>query len=117
MGCVSAAGTLLPPLIIFKGQNLWSSWKGTNDLPGTTYACSGNGWMMTSIFNQWFANCCKTVKERPLLVILDGHVTHLDPASIELAVQENVSLLKLPAHTTDVLQPIDRSCFGPIKYK
>lgn len=28
MACISASGTLLPPLIIFQGQNLWSSWKG-----------------------------------------------------------------------------------------
>lgn len=117
LGCASADGKLLPPLIIFKGQNLWSSWKGTNDISGTTYACSDNGWMMTSIFNQWFANFCKTVQERPLLVIFDGHVTHLDPATIELALRENVTLLKLPAHTTDLLQPMDRSLFGPIKYK
>lgn len=117
LGCVSADGRLLPPLIIFKGQNLWSSWKGTKDIPGTTYACSEKGWMLTSIFNDWFANFCKTVTERPLLVIFDGHVTHLDPATIELAVRENVTLVKLPPHTTDILQPMDRSCFSPIKYK
>lgn len=84
---------------------------------GTTYACSENGWMLTRIFNEWFEIFCKTVTERPLLVIFDGHVTHLDPATIELAVRENVALLKLPPHTTDLLQPMDRSLFGPIKYK
>lgn len=117
LGCVSADGTLFPPLIIFKAQNLWNSWKGTKDVPGTTYASSDNGWMMTSIFNEWFANFCKTITERPLLIIFDGHVTHLDPATIGLAVRENIALLKLPPHTTDLLQPMDRSCFGPMKYK
>lgn len=29
MACISAAGNLLPPLIIFQGAHLWSSWKGT----------------------------------------------------------------------------------------
>lgn len=28
MACISAAGLLLPPLIIFQGAHLWSSWKG-----------------------------------------------------------------------------------------
>lgn len=28
MACISAAGILLPPLIIFQGAHLWSSWKG-----------------------------------------------------------------------------------------
>jgi hypothetical protein len=45
LGCVSAAGRALPPLIIFQGKNLYASWKGTSaDIPpGTTYACSGKG--------------------------------------------------------------------------
>ncbi|KAI5635262.1 DDE superfamily endonuclease domain-containing protein [Phthorimaea operculella] len=117
LGCVSAGGRLLPPLIIFKGQNLWNTWKGKNDIPNTTYVASENGWMLSTIFNMWFEKFCKLVTERPLLVIFDGHVTHLDPATIELAVRENVALLKLPPHTTDVLQPMDRSLFGPIKYR
>lgn len=32
MACISAAGVLLPPLIIFQGAHLWSSWKGNRYL-------------------------------------------------------------------------------------
>lgn len=117
MGCISASGCSLPPLIIFQGQNLWSSWKGTNDLENTMYGVSEKGWMTTNIFNEWFAKFCTIIKERPLLVLLDGHLTHLDKHTIELAIKENVTLLKLPAHSTDLLQPLDRGCFGPLKLK
>jgi hypothetical protein len=43
MVCVNAAGRSLPPLFIFQGKHLYSSWKGTDTsvLPGTTYACTG----------------------------------------------------------------------------
>ncbi len=43
MGCVSASGIAVPPLFIFEGKHLYSSWKGTSpDIPpGTTYAVSG----------------------------------------------------------------------------
>jgi hypothetical protein len=41
MGCVSADGIALPPVIVFEGKHLYSSWKGEHDLPGTMYGCSG----------------------------------------------------------------------------
>lgn len=34
-----------------------------------------------------------------------------------LAKQENIAIVRLPSHTTDVLQPLDRTCFGPYKKK
>ena len=37
MACISAAGTVLPPLVIFQGSHLWSSWKGDKDLKGNNY--------------------------------------------------------------------------------
>ena len=47
--------------------------------------------------------------------MFDGHLTHTPAPTIELAIRENISILKLPAHTTDVLQPLDVACFGPLK--
>lgn len=38
LACVNASGKVLPPLIIFQGSHLWSTWKGTKDIPGTFYA-------------------------------------------------------------------------------
>lgn len=117
MACISASGACRPPLVIYQGKNLWSTWKGTNESVKVDYAVSEKGWMTTEIFNSWFEKFCKDVKERPLLIILDGHVSHLDKATIDLALQQNITLLKLPAHTTDLLQPLDKCCFGPLKLK
>ena len=47
--------------------------------------------------------------------MFDGHLTHTSVQTIELAERENITLLKLPAHTTDFLQPLDLACFGPLK--
>jgi hypothetical protein len=38
MAEVNAAGESLSPLIIFRGKNLQSTWKGLSDLPRTTYS-------------------------------------------------------------------------------
>lgn len=73
--------------------------------------------MNVSIFQDWFRKFCDLVTDRPLIVILDGHISHLDKGTIELAIQQNITLIKLPPHTTDILQPLDKCCFGPLKLK
>jgi hypothetical protein len=115
LACCSASGEMLPPLIIFKAKSLWSTWRGQNDISGTMYSTSENGFITSSIFNQYFQKFCITVTQRPLLVILDGHITHLSSMVVERAIAENITILKLPSHTTDLLQPLDRTVFKPIK--
>jgi len=73
--------------------------------------------MTCEIFQDWFLKFCEVVKQRPLLVVLDGHISHLNTSTIRKAMEENIVLLKLPPHTTDLLQPLDRNCFGPLKLK
>jgi len=41
---------------------------------------------------------------------------HTSIETIELARKENVSILKLLAHCTDMLQPLHVNCFAPLKY-
>ena len=36
---------------------------------------------------------------------------------IEKAIAENITILKFPPHVTDKLQPLDVSCFSPLKRK
>nr|CAI5847916.1 unnamed protein product [Callosobruchus analis] len=115
LGNVSADGQLLPPLFVFQASNLWSSWKGNNDLPNTFYACSEKGWMTAQIFQGYFYKFCAFVKQRPVLLIFDGHLSHLDVGTIKKAKAENITIIKLPAHTTDLLQPLDTCCFRPLK--
>ena len=112
-----ADGTALPPVVVFKGKHMQSTWKGTQEIPGTQYSVSENGWMTTLIFEDIFKHFVEQTKDRrPLLLILDGHISHTSIATIELAKKENISILKLPAHCTDVLQPLDVACFAPLKH-
>ena len=41
-------------------------------------------------------------------------MTHLSAKTIELTVAENISLVKLPSHCTDILQLLDVTCFNPL---
>ncbi|KAF2878803.1 hypothetical protein ILUMI_27366 [Ignelater luminosus] len=53
---ISASGDKAPPLIIFKGKNMWEQWsapEGTGR-SGTSYAAISNGWMKTEVFENYF---------------------------------------------------------------
>ena len=97
------------------GKNLQTSWRGENPLPKTFYGVSDSGWMTTESFSVWFTKFINEVKDRPLLLLLDGHLTHISTTLIETALDEDVTILKLPPHSTDKLQPLDVTCFGPLK--
>ena len=84
-------------------------------LVDTWYGISDNGWMTTDVFSSWFDKFVKQITERPLLLIYDGHLTHVSIPVIELAMKENIIIFKFPPHVTDVLQPLDVTCFGPLK--
>lgn len=115
LACASASGEILPPLIIFKAGKLCSSWRGTNDLSETMYSSSESGFITTVIFYNYFEKFCQVVLQRPLLLILDGHITHLSPQTVDFAIAQNVTIIKFPAHTIDLLQPLDRIVFKPLK--
>ena len=63
----------------------------------------------------WFFKFCEIVTDRPLLLMFDRHLTHISAPVIEKALELNIIILKFPPHVTDVLQPLDVACFGPLK--
>ena len=90
----------------------------TNGGPlGTCYAVTSNGWMDTPAFLDWFTNLFipSLPEERPILLILDGHSSHLSYRVRVLAIEHKITMLKLPSHLTHILQPLDVSVFKPMK--
>ena len=114
--CASAAGYAIPPMVIF-------DWKFLNpqltigEVPGTFYGLSDSGWMDTHLFNEWFCNhfLKYAPSSRPLLLLLDGHSSHFQPAVVEMAAAEEVIIFCLPPHTTHITQPLDNGAFGALK--
>ena len=49
------------------------------------------------------------------LLICDGHDSHISGSFISHCIQNRISLLILPPHTSHVLQPLDVAIFGPLK--
>ena len=50
VACGNAAGIVLPPIVIFKGERLnYDYTKG--EVPGTLYGMSPNGWIVQELFS------------------------------------------------------------------
>ena len=116
IACANALGQCLPPMVIFEGKYLNHQWT-LGEVPGTYYGMSDKGWTDQELFRHWLKNhfVRYAVPGRPILLLLDGHSSHYEPASVEFANEENIILFCLPPHTTQDTQPIDWTVFGPLK--
>ena len=85
-------------------------------MPGTKFSCSSNGWITQELFKEWFSFFLSSIPpSQPVLLIMDGHGSHISIEIIELAMSNDVHLLCLPSHTTHLLQPLDVGAFKPFK--
>jgi hypothetical protein len=53
--------------------------------------------------------------DKPLLLMYDGHTTHVNQTVVDWAKKHNIILFVLPPHTSHILQPLDVGVFGPLK--
>jgi len=84
------------------------------EVPGTTYGLSDNGWIDMELFKQWFYRhfLRHAGASRPLLLLFDGHSSHYNIEAISLARENGVIIFTLVPHTKHELQP---TVFGPLK--
>lgn len=119
LSTVSASGKKAPPLIIFKAKFIWDQWMADENesFPGMSYAATRNGWMESDVFLNFMKSAfLKAIGDtRPVLLVYDGHRTHVDQRVIEFARTNSINILKLPPHTTHLLQPLDLSVFKSFK--
>ena len=116
VGCVSAGGQCLPPMVIWDRKNLPPE-LAVGEVPGTIYGLSSKGWIDQELFDLWFTLhfLRYAPPARPLLLLMDGHSSHYCPATIKYAAKERVILFTLPPNTTHLTQPLDKAIFGPLK--
>ncbi|XP_019854203.1 PREDICTED: uncharacterized protein LOC100641974 isoform X2 [Amphimedon queenslandica] len=117
LAACSASGNLIPPMIIFDRKRLKPTTHMIGEVPGTVYASSKKGWIDSEIFLDWFVNCflLNIPPQRPVLLLVDGHSSHYHPDVIRKATENHIILFCLPPHTTHLCQPLDRSCYSPLK--
>jgi len=116
---ISAGGQSIRPLVVFKGQNLQSSWFPEVDVPDWHYTTSENGWTSNKTGLEWLRNVfipeSQRNSSRTRLLVIDGHGGHVNIDFMWECRQNNIQLCFLPPHTSHILQPLDLGCFGPEK--
>ena len=112
----SAAGIALPPMIIFPKAFPGGAYtfKGPDD---AVYAKSESGWVDSELFLSWMKKVFleHVVVQRPVILFVDGHSSHLTLELIDLARSNGIILFCLPPHTTHALQPLDVAVFKSLK--
>ena len=77
---------------------------------------SDNGWITKELFYEWFKMFAEMIPPlRPVLLVLDGHGSHITIDVIEYARSKEIHLLCLPSHTSHILQPLDVGVFKSFK--
>ena len=112
----SAAGSVIPPMHIFPGVRLrYDPLAGAVD--GSYLGRSDNGWMQTHLFYGWVANHFVThiPPERPVLLLVDGHTTHIDLYISKFCKENGILLYCLLPHSSHITQPLDVGFFGALK--
>ncbi|KAJ8728917.1 hypothetical protein PYW07_006613 [Mythimna separata] len=114
---VSALGNAVPAMFVFPRKQF-----KTHFLNGGPPECIGagnaSGWVTDEEFYQFMQHFIKHVKpsmERPVLLVLDNHCSHLNVKTLTLAKENGVVMLSFPPHCSHKLQPLDVSVFGPFK--
>lgn len=85
---------------------------------GSVGAANPSGWMKSEHFLDWskhFVRHVRPTKEKPVLLLLDNHESHLSIVALDYLKENGVTVLSFPPHTSHKLQPLDRSVYGPLK--
>jgi len=116
--CVSVDGRVLQTFIILQKTLPHTSYK--DGTPGNwLFGTSDTGYIDSDLFSTWFKEIfiphCGS--NRPVLLVMDNHDTHVSLKVVKLAIENNITLIGLPPHTTHILQPLDVGIIGPLKGK
>lgn len=115
----NASGAICPPLVVFPYvrppkaliENVPRNW---------VVGKSDSGWMTGEVFFEYISNDFNSWLERnnikrPILLLIDGHKSHMTLPLSQFCAQHDIILYALPPNTTHILQPADVSVFKPMK--
>lgn len=117
MFCGSAAGTMMPPMVVYKALNVYQRWRERGP-KGAKFMCSKSGWFDSFLFRCWFFDCALPMLKRlpgKKVLLGDNLASHISAEVIDSCRANNIEFVCLPPYSTDKLQPLDVAIFGPLK--
>lgn len=114
---VSAAGKTIPPYFVFPRVQFREHFL-TGAPVGSSGGANLNGWMREEQFVEFlrhFTRHTECTPERPRLLLLDSHVSHLSLEGLGCAKTNGIALLSFPPRCPGSTQPLERSVYEPFK--
>jgi DDE superfamily endonuclease len=116
--CINASGWCLPLFVILAGKLHQASWY--QDLPPDwAVSVSDNRWTTDKLGLEWVKHFNRHTETCTVgvwrLLILNGHRSHATPEFNQFCTDNKIITLCMPAHMSHLLQPLNVSCFSPIK--
>jgi hypothetical protein len=114
---VSATGNTVPLFVIFPRVNFRAHF--LNGAPaGSEGDANPTGWMKADQFLKFvkhFVSHIKPSKERPVVLLLENHNSHLSMAALDYCKENGMTVLAFPHQCSHKLQPLYGSVSGPLK--
>ena len=113
-------GSSLPPLIIFKGENLSHQWILASIHNNWRFGCNTKEWTSNEHGLKWLREIFEPATldkadGKPCLLICDGHDSHITALWIAHYMKNNIIFMVLPPYSSHFTQPLDVGVFNPLK--
>lgn len=129
LAAIFADGSHVSPAVVFRGErepHLSSATqsKRVSDIcppPWCVYWRKDIASMDTQIFRKWVKEFvpkarAKVNQEEWIVLFYDGFRAHMASDVIDVLAKRKIAVMALPSHTSDRLQPLDLTIFGPMKH-
>jgi len=107
-------------MIIFKGEKLNSAWVPHDSDKDWNWTSNSKGWTCDNIGLEWLTrvfdpNTRDKANGKRRALIFDGHGSHVQPEVLRFCIDNNISILLMPPHSSHLCQPLDVGIFSPLK--
>ena len=113
----SAAGEFLPPMVVYKSENVYENWVKNGPI-GSIYDATKSGWFDMSTFDLWFSKqflpVALQVPGRKVL-IGDNLGSHFSVKVTEACKANDILFICLPPNSSHLWKPLDLAVFRALK--
>ncbi|KAF0693280.1 Aste57867_15734 [Aphanomyces stellatus] len=113
-----ADGTVTPPCFVLPGKSVQRDILADCATPDAAVTCAPKGFVNQYVFNNWLKHFARSVPSstpRPLVLVCDGCSSHFTDGTYEIARDNHILIVCLPANATHLVQPLDVAVFKPYK--
>ena len=116
MYCASADGQLMPPFFVYQAPPPKAYDPLLDSLRGSKIVFTEKGWMNTEAFSNFLDHFDEFAgKDRPVVLFFDSVSSHINMDLFKKAVSLGIELYRLTPNATQLIQPLDKGVFGPLK--